>query len=144
VLYVRHMAWLNAVPRPAEGASRARADVSAPKLSRAAQMRANGIRNPLMPPNPLPHVIDRLLEVGLSEAAGMGVGPVSWLTIDAWRRQTGAELMPWEARLIRRLSIEYVAEQRRAESENCPPPWRWEVTEAEKKAEVASLRSIFV
>jgi hypothetical protein len=137
------MAWLNAVPRPAEGASRARADAPAPKLSRAAQMRANGIRNPLMPPNPLPHIIDELLEIGLSEAAGMGIGPVSWPTIDAWRRQTGAELAPWESRLIRRLSIEYVAEQRRAESENCPPPWRWEVTEAEKKAEVAGLAQIF-
>ena len=137
------MAWLNAVPRPAEGASRARANVPAPTLSRAAQMRANGIRNPLMPPNPLPHIIDRLLEVGLSEPAGMGIGPVTWLTIDAWRRQTGADLPPWEARLIRRLSIEYVAEQRRAESENCPPPCRWEVTEAEKKAEMAGLALIF-
>ncbi len=137
------MAWLNAVPRPPEGASRARSNVSAPTLSRAAQMKANGVKNPLMPPNPLPHIIDRLLEIGLSEAAGMGIGPVSWLTIDAWCRRTGVDLLPWETRLLRRLSIEYVAEQRRAESENCPPPWRWEVTEAEKKAEVSGLALIF-
>jgi len=106
-------------------------------------MKANGIRNPMMPPNPLPHVIEHLVDIGLSEAAGMGIGPVSWLTIDAWRRLNGVELPPWEARLIRRLSIEYVAEQRRAESENCPPPWRWEVTEGEKKAEASGLAMIF-
>lgn len=97
---------------------------------------------PAMPPNPLPHMITRLLEIGLSEAAGMGVGPISWLTIDAWQRLTGVELAPWESRLLRSLSVAYVAEGRRAESETCPPPWRAPVTQHERDAEEKRLRMV--
>lgn len=135
------MAWLNTVPKPDERTRRVRANAPVPTLTRAEKMKRDRISVP-MPPNPLPHIVERLLEIGLSEAAGMGVGPVSWLTIDAWRRLRGIDLPAWEALLIRRLSVEYVAEQRRAESENCPPPWRWQVTEAEKKAEIAALEMV--
>ncbi|WP_066723580.1 phage tail assembly chaperone [Sphingomonas pituitosa] len=106
-------------------------------------MKANGIRTPMMPPNPMPHIINWLVEIGLSEAAGMGVGPISWREINEWQRATCVTLSPWEARLIKTLSTTYVVEGKRAESENCPPPWRSEVTEAEKKAEVSSLAAVF-
>ncbi|WP_245824717.1 phage tail assembly chaperone [Sphingomonas azotifigens] len=135
------MAWLNTVPKPDERTRRARANAPVPTLTRAEKMKLDRIAVP-MPPNPLPHIVERLLEIGLSEAAAMGVGPVSWLTIDAWCRLRGIDLPAWEALLIRQLSVEYVAEQRRAESENCPPPWRWQVTEAEKKAELAALEMV--
>ena len=94
-----------------------------------------------MPPNLAPHIIDRLIEIGLTEPAGMGVGPVSWREIDAWCNRT-IDLPPWEARLLRSLSVAYVAEGRRAESENCPPPWRWEPSEREREAEMARLRMV--
>lgn len=97
---------------------------------------------PQMPPNPAPHIIQRLLEIGLAEAAGMGTGPVSWQAIDAWANRTGIILSPWEARLIRSLSVAYVAEGRVAESETCPPPWRAEVSEREKEVELARLRAV--
>ena len=70
------------------------------------------------------------------------LAPISWLTIDAWQRVTGVHLAPWEARLIRTLSIEYLAEHRRAESENCPAPWRAEVTQQERNAEQARLEMV--
>lgn len=97
---------------------------------------------PQMPPNPAPHLTDRLIEIGLTEAAGMGAGPISWLTIDAWKRSTGVPIDPWEARLLRRLSIAYHAEGRRAEDETCPPPWRAKVTALEREVEEAALRSV--
>jgi hypothetical protein len=97
---------------------------------------------PAMPPNPAPHLIDRLVEMGLTEAAGMGVAPLSWLTIEAWQRVTAVRLTPWEARLLRRLSTEYIAEGRRAEDETCPPPWRAEVTKREIETEEARLRMV--
>ncbi len=95
-----------------------------------------------MPPNPMPHLIDRLIEIGLTEAAGMGVVPLSWREIEAWQHNVHVALAPWEARLIRKLSVEYVAEGRRAESENCPPPWRAEVTAREREVEEARLRMV--
>lgn len=95
-----------------------------------------------MPPNPMPHVVERLMEIGLTEVAGMGVGPISWRSIADWQQSTGIELSRWEARLLRQLSVEYVAEQHRAESETCPPPWRAEVTQREREIGEQQLRMV--
>src|SRR3546814_5786496 len=127
------MAWLNATPKPDERTKRAKHGTSA-QISRAERFKKDGI-TPQMPPNPAPHIIDRLVEIGLTEAAGMGAAPLSWQSIRSWSDMTGIYPAPWEARLIRKLSIEYLAEGRRAESENCPPPWRAEVTERERETE---------
>lgn len=135
------MAWLNAAPKPDARTKRAQIEKDAPAISRAEQMKRRGIV-PRMPPNPAPHIINRLVEIGLTEAAGMWAGPLSWLSINEWQRATGINLPPWEARLIRSLSVEYLAEGRRAESENCPPPWRAEVTQREIDTEVARLRMV--
>lgn len=104
-------------------------------------MRRRKIEPPL-PPNPMPHIVNRLIEIGVNEAAGMGVVPLSWQTIAAWSAMTGVTLSPWEARLIRALSAEHVAWSHKGESENCPPPWRSEVTQSEKDAELAGLRML--
>lgn len=135
------MAWLNTTPKPDARTKRGKASDDAPKLSRADQMKKDGII-PVMPPNPAPHIINRLVEIGLTEAAGMGAGPLSWQSITAWQASTAICLTPWEARLIRSLSIEYLAEGRRAESENCPPPWRAEVTRREIETEETRLRMV--
>jgi len=134
------MAWLNATPKPPKGTKRAEQD-EAPQLSRIDEMKRQKIV-PSMPPNPAPHIINRLIEIGLTEAAGMGAAPLSWQTIRAWSEMTGVHLSPWEARLIRSLSLEYLAAGHRAESENCPPPWRTEVTAQEREMEVARLRMV--
>lgn len=95
-----------------------------------------------MPPSPAYHLIGYFIEMGMSEAAGMGMVPLSWREINAWCDRTRVELSPWEARLIRRLSTEYLAESRRAESENAPPPWRAEVTQREIEIEQAQLEML--
>lgn len=134
------MAWLNATPKPDEGTKRAKSGQGA-QISRIDRMKRDGIQAQ-MPPNPAPHLISRLVEIGLTEAAGMGAAPLSWREIDAWCNRTSVDLSPWEARLIRQLSVEYLAESRRAESENCPPPWRAEVSEREKEIELERLRMV--
>lgn len=139
-IYVRALAWLNAVPKPAEGTARARHG-RGEKITRMEAMERRKIV-PRMPPNTMPHIVARLVEIGVSEAAGMGVVPLSWREIDAWCARTGIDLSPWEARLIRALSAEHVAWSRKAESENCPAPWRVEVTKSEKDAELAALQSV--
>lgn len=96
-----------------------------------------------MPPNPAPDLIKRLVDVGITESAALGSGQLSWLTIDAWQRNTAVVLAPWEARLLRHLSREYLAESQRAESENCPPPWRaGVVTDRERELEHQTLKDI--
>ena len=138
-LLVRQTAWLNATPKPPAGSRRAKSD--APTLSRREQLKRNRIPPPL-PPNPAPHIVDRLVEIGLTEAAGMGAGPLSWAAIVAWQTATGVRLPPWEARLIRRLSLDYVAESHRAEDETCVAPWRAAVSKAEIDSEAARLCAV--
>jgi len=97
---------------------------------------------PQMPPNPAPHIFDWLIEIGLTEAAGMGAAPISSRELAAWQDNTSVRLAPWEARLIRELSKQYLAEGRRAEDETCPPPWKAPVTERELEIEEAQLRRL--
>jgi hypothetical protein len=68
-------------------------------------------------------IIDTLMEIGPSEAGAIGQVPLSWAGIDHWQRCIGVELAPWTCRLIRRLSIEFVAEAQRAAEPECPAPW---------------------
>lgn len=135
------MAWLNATPKPDPRSKRAKIEADQPRLSRIEQMKKAGTV-PILPPNPLPHIVDRLVEMGMTEAAGMGAVPLGWPTIVAWQHATGVELSPWEGRLIRKLSAEYLAEGRRAEAENCPPPWHAGVTAREIETERARLEMV--
>ncbi len=113
----------------------------APLLSRIEKMKRDKIVPP-MPHNPAPHITDRLIEIGLTQAAGMSAVPLSWVEINAWCERTAIDLEPWEGRLIRRLSAAYLAESRKAEIETCPPPWRAEVTAREREIEEAKLRAV--
>lgn len=133
------MAWLNATPKPPTGVKQ---PVNAPApVSRAARMKADGI-DPQMPLNPAPHFIDRLVEIGLTESTGMGNVPLSWASIHWWQVVTSIELSPWEARLIRKLSVEYLAESRRAEDAGCPAPWQTARSQREIEVEAERLRSV--
>lgn len=134
------MAWLNAVPQPPEGSKRAAAGEKN-KLSRNDKLTRDGTP-PSMPPNPMPHLIARFIEIGITEATGMGPAPLSWREIKAWQWNTAVDLAPWEARLMRSLSLAYIGEAGRAESENCPPPWNAPVTEQERNQEDAMLRLV--
>lgn len=98
--------------------------------------------SPQMPPNPAPHIFDWLIEIGLTEAAGMGAAPISSRELAAWQENTCVRLEPWVARLIRKLSSAYLTEGRRAEAETCPPPWRAPVTQRELDIEEAQLRRL--
>jgi hypothetical protein len=137
---VRQLAWLHAVPKPPEGSGRAKAN-QVNKLSRFDQMKRDRI-TPAMPPNPVPHILARLIEIGITQPGGMGPVPLSWSEIANWQRDTGVRLEPWEARLMRQLSISYLGELALAESENRPAPWRTEVTAREREVEEARLRAV--
>ncbi len=101
-LWVRHMAWLEASP-----------DDKSP--SRADQIRKDG--NELsMPGVSAAHVLDHLQEIGPAIAGHV----ITHAEIAAWQSNTGIELSAWEARMLRRLSVEYLVTLNK---KDCPPPW---------------------
>lgn len=115
---MRHSAWLGAVPEAAPGA---RADAA--KLSRRERIERDGGEIEMPPFDDGEYLIGYLYELGPTAAAGMGAGPVTFAEMAAWQAARGFELEPWEARLLRRLSVDYLAESHRATERNCPPPW---------------------
>ena len=76
-----------------------------------------------MPPLNLPDLYHRLMEIGPVDFAGMDRVPLRHGTIGEWARSMGVALAPWEVRLLRRLSAEWLAESRKAVEVDCPPPW---------------------
>ncbi len=71
---------------------------------------AIGDLTPDFPPIRTPWVIDWLMEVGPTDPGAMGAVPISWATIGQWQHCMGLDLPPWLVRLLRRLSVEFVAE----------------------------------
>lgn len=68
----------------------------------------------------------------------MGESALGYLEMAAWQAISGIELMPWEARLLRRLSGEYAAMRHKAEEQSCPPPYNGPVDDlAAMRARVA-------
>lgn len=140
-IWIRHLAWLSATPKPDPKTKRGQQQ-DLELVSRIEGLRRQGIKSPPMPDNPAPKITDWLVEMGLTEAAGMSAVPLSWREINAWCDRTCVDLLPWEARLIRRLSSDYLAESRKAESETCPAPWLAPASDVTIAAEMHLLDSI--
>lgn len=83
------------------------------------------------------HLLGYLYECGPTLVAGMGEGPLTHSEIEAWQRNSGVDLEPWEAQFMRRLSIEYLSQSHKSSVDNCQPPWNSDVLKA---AAAQSLR----
>lgn len=77
----------------------------------------------LFPPNPADHITDWLREIGPTVSGAMGEAAIGWQDLAAWEHLTGIELDAWEARTIRSLSQEYLAQRHAATEPACPPPY---------------------
>lgn len=69
------------------------------------------------------YLVGHLWEVGPTMATGSGSGPITFQELHAWQEQIGVELQPWEIRILRQLSLDYLVEFRKAEDPLCPPPY---------------------
>lgn len=115
------MAWLNARPEKAES------DKSkAPAPSRREQLEAVGTYHPPMPPCDAHYLVDHLFEIGPTAPAGAGEGAISHVDLAAWMGNTGICLNAWEARTLRRLSMDYLGESHKATKRGHPAPWQAE------------------
>lgn len=70
------------------------------------------------------YLVEHLWDVGPVLSGGMGAVPLTHEELRAWQSNTGIELQPWEARLLKNLSQDYLAESHRAEKSDCPPPYQ--------------------
>lgn len=108
--------------RPAqEWRAGSRAGDDAP--SRREEMLARKVEVEMPPLDCGHHLLGYLYEFGPAMAGGMGAAPVTFAEMAAWQLATGVDLEPWEARLLRRLSSDYVAESHQASKPDRPPPW---------------------
>lgn len=113
-MYVRHAAWLSAVPDKAKG------DKSEePGKSRLEQLKADGKLDPEMPPTDCEFMVGYLYDIGPT----MGDRAISYQEIESWQRNTGVDLDSWQARTLHRLSVEYLVQAHNAKRRDCPPPW---------------------
>lgn len=69
------------------------------------------------------YILAYLFEVGPTMPSGMGSGPLTFSEIEAWQRTVGIFLLPFEAQLLRRLSVEYFGESHAATKFDCPAPY---------------------
>lgn len=104
-----------------EAAPGALADAA--KLSRRERIERDGGAIEMPPLDEGEYLIGYLYELGPTMAAGMGAGPVTFAEMAAWQAARGFELEPWEARLLRRLSVDHLAESHCATQRDCQPPW---------------------
>lgn len=95
------------------------------------------------------YLIGHLFEIGPTLAAGMGAAPITHVEMRAWQDVTGIALQPWEIRILRRLSADYLDESHQAEKADYPPPWdpeEWsqEHREAVSKQVQMAMRSMII
>ncbi|MCG2586488.1 hypothetical protein [Massilia sp. TS11] len=84
-----------------------------------------------MPETSLLYLKDILFEIGPVSNNGMGQDRLSVTEIESWQKQMGILLQPWEFRLLRRASGEYLAEAQRSEELGRPAPYEPELHPAD-------------
>jgi hypothetical protein len=85
-------------------------------------MRGQGLEAAL-PDLPTPYLVEYLFDVGPTVSTGMGPVIIGWRDLQAWQELVGIDLEPWELRLLRRLSADYLAQSLKAEKPDCPAPY---------------------
>ena len=138
--YVRALAWWHAVPQPPPSKLKGAPKAPPNRQSRmAARLAAGGEPDlPELDPS-LAHVVAYLFDAGPTSAAGQYGSALSWADLQAWQAAAGIYLPPWQLRLLRRLSGEYLSESFIAEAWDAPPPWERDADRAKVAAHVRKV-----
>lgn len=148
--YVRQLAWLNAVPetpldkgiksppkrlsrierqradRKAQYQPRRDADEETAKQDKAEWDAECDEWLPVMPEvdAEVAFILGWLYEIGPTSTNGMGLIAITHGEIRSWRKNVGVPLLPWQARVLRSLSRDYVTEYSAAAAADRAPPWK--------------------
>lgn len=122
--YVRALAWWHAIPQPPPSKLKGAPRQAPNRQSRmAARLEAGGEPDlPEIDPSTA-FLIGYLFDAGPTSAAGQYGAALTWADLQAWQGGAGIYLPPWQLRLLRRLSGEYLSESMRADAYDAPPPW---------------------
>lgn len=110
--------------------------------SRAVRMAADKVELPLPAVKQGAYLLGYLLEVGPVFGGGTERTPITFSELQAWQHLVGVHLRPWECRMLRRLSRDYLTQSAEASSRSCPAPWT-PPAEANRKRVAAQVGSIF-
>jgi len=99
-------------------------------------MEADGI-DPEFPDVGALHLVSYLFEIGPTMPGGMGDAPLTHGEIRAWQDNTGIDLHAWEARYLRRLSIDYMVQSQKSVKADCPSPYQPDIMTEENRSAVA-------
>ena len=120
-MYVRHRAWLSAVPDTNtrnKRNERTRYELLKDKNSELLN---------LPEVNYAEYLIDYLFEVGPSMSNGMGLCPISYQEISSWLQTTKTECNSWDVNVIRHLSKVFINQYHESIKVDCPPPYHYMV-----------------
>lgn len=125
---MRQVAWLNAI-------------VEKKDKSRLESIREAGDELPPLPHNPAPYLTDWLFEIGPVSGDDL----IGWRDFVAWQAITGVEMLPLEAKILRRLSGEYAAERYAAKAHDRPMPYNMALDEVKTRREgvEGKIRALF-
>lgn len=131
---MQQIAWLHAVPKAPDG-FKGKAD----ERTRLARLTEEGIE-PDLPGVTCRYLLEYLFEIGPAMPGAMGEVPLTHGEIEAWQRNTGIRLQPWEARALRRASIEYVRASIDSTDAQAPAPYRGEAGDLKVAIVATDLR----
>lgn len=118
---MKQSAWLQTAPNHPDTKRKTPNAKPEKQMTRLERMEAQGQQPPLPPMGAAGHLAGYLFEVGPVGYGAMGPVPLSHSELAAWQANTGIELNAWEARALRRLSMDYLAASNAATAPDCPP-----------------------
>lgn len=130
MLYVRKWAWLNTAPILRDRQS------TGPTLTRLEEARQSLGDDDFNPEMPVVVGHDQLASFLWEVGPTTGGHAITHVDIACWQHNTHIHLDAWEARTLRRLSLEYAGECARATDPNCPSPTQIVMT-VQRREEVA-------
>ncbi len=86
------------------------------------------------PPMPDTSAGEDLLEHFWQAGPVMGEHPLTWSEISQYQQAIGITLQTWQSQILRRLSVDYIAESNRARVEGAICPWPDGHTDIDKLA----------
>ena len=73
----------------------------------------------------------------------MGMQPLDWLDIAAWKDLMNVDLHPEEIKILREMSFAFVSWTQKAKAQDCPAPYKESDTPATKSANIKAQMKQF-
>lgn len=137
--YVLALAWWHAVPTQPKGAT-----IAASRMRSRMQLMTDINRAIELPPldHDVRFIVEMLFEAGPVSTSGEGTVPITWIDLSAWQQSLGVSLPLWQLRLLRKLSTDYLIQNRAAVDPDTPQPWKKDAETLDRAKIAKTVRGI--